>query len=254
MLRTYVADLHVHSALSPCASYRMAPTEIVRQAIRRGIDILAITDHNSAENVESLVMAAEGSGLRILPGMEVETSEEVHLVVIFDSVVSALQWQEFVYQHLPSLQNDERVYGVQLVLGPANQFLHKNTRLLIAPADLNVDAVVAEVNVRGGFCVPAHVDRPSYSIISNLGFIPDNLDVPAVELSSNARGPLEQWTGGKEFIRSSDAHDLSQIGVSRTMFLLSEPSAREISLACRRQLGRRVVATKGGARKPWEYR
>lgn len=254
MLRTYVADLHVHSALSPCATYRMAPTMIVRQAMRRGIDILAVTDHNSAENVESLVLAAAASSVRILPGMEVETSEEVHLVVMFDTVEQALQWQEFVYAHLPPLENDERLYGVQLALSQSNQFLHKVSRRLITPTDLNVDTVVERAKALGGFCVPAHVDRPSYSIISNLGFIPDTLDVPALELSPNAKGPLEEWTAGRVVIRSSDAHDLPQIGICRTMFLLAEPTAHEIQLACREQMGRRVVATKGSVRRAWEYR
>jgi PHP family Zn ribbon phosphoesterase len=129
-LRPYLADLHVHTVLSPCAEVEMIPPLIVKRASELALGIIAITDHNSAENVAAVIEAAESSDLTVLPGMEVHTREEVHLLCLFDSVQQALNWQEFVYAHLPPLRNNENLFGPQFVVDASGDLIRHNERLL----------------------------------------------------------------------------------------------------------------------------
>ncbi|MBP2644967.1 MAG: hypothetical protein H6Q75_407, partial [Firmicutes bacterium] len=111
MLRQFVADLHVHSLLSPCADVEMSPRNIIRQAVLNGIDIVAITDHNASANVRAFQQAAQGTGVTILPAMEVETKEEIHLVTLFEDSGAISAWENMVNQHLPDKKNDDNKFG-----------------------------------------------------------------------------------------------------------------------------------------------
>ena len=245
MLRPYYGDLHVHTVLSPCASYNMAPSLIVQRARERGLDILAVTDHNSAENAGAVIEASADSGLRVLPGMEVETREEVHLLALFEEVENARRWQEVVYEHLPDLPNQEAVFGVQVVVNAEDRIVRRERRRLLMASELPVQTVVDEVGRLGGICIAAHVDRPSYSIIQTLGFVPPGLDLAALEVSRNV-SCAQQYRqqarlDGYGIVQSSDAHDLDDLGVARTEFFLAEPTLAEIAMACRGQQGRRAT-------------
>jgi hypothetical protein len=179
----YRADLHLHTVLSPCAEPEMLPEFILERAAGLGLNIIAVTDHNSAENCEAMIRVAEGTGITVLPGMEVQTREEVHLLCLFDQLDQALAWQGVVYANLPPVKNKPEVFGAQVVLDAAGEPIGFNDRLLATSAFLSVDETVRQVGALGGLCIPSHVDRPVYSIIANLGFIPPNLGVRAVEIS-----------------------------------------------------------------------
>jgi PHP family Zn ribbon phosphoesterase len=243
VLRPFLADLHVHTVLSPCAEVEMIPPLIVRRARELGLGIIAVTDHNSAENVAAVVEAARGLDLAVLPGMEVQTREEVHLLCLFDSVEQALDWQEFVYAHLPALKNREEFFGAQFVVDATGDYVRSNDRLLITSTSLSVEQAALQVEQRKGLCIPAHVDRPSYSMLANLGFIPQDVRWPAVEVSRNAdiqRLRLQHPSlGDYAIVASGDAHRLSEM-TDRTVLTVAQPTVAEISLALHHQGGRRT--------------
>jgi PHP family Zn ribbon phosphoesterase len=243
MLRFFLADLHIHTCLSPCAELEMLPEFIVEQAQVLGLDIIAVTDHNSAENVAAVVNAARGTGVTVLPGMEVQTREEVHLVALFDMLEQVASWQEQVYASMPSLKNDEVVFGEQLVLDADGEPAGYLDRLLLTSTSFSVEEVVERVSDLDGLCIPAHVDRTAYSIISNLGFIPPELDVVGVEISHNV-GPIEARERFPQLVRysliaSSDAHRLREMA-RRTTLKMAEATVAELSLALAGEGGREV--------------
>jgi predicted metal-dependent phosphoesterase TrpH len=158
----FLADLHIHTVLSACAEVEMLPELIVEQAQALGLSIIAVTDHNSAENVAAVFNAACGTGIAVLPGMELQTREEVHLICLFDALEQVTRWQARVYDCLPSLKNDEDAFGTQVVLGPDGEIAGTNDRLLLTAASLSVEKAVREVHELGGLCIPAHIDRPAF--------------------------------------------------------------------------------------------
>lgn len=242
MLRACLADLHVHTVLSPCAEYRMVPRLIVERALEAGLGLLGVTDHNSAENAGAVLAAAKGTGVHVLPGMEVESREGVHLLALFDEIEALDRWQETVYRRLPARNNDEKLFGAQLVVDKEGTLLSVNRRLLIAAVTMSIAEIVLEVSSLGGICVPAHVDRPANGLLGVLGLVPEGLAVPAMEISRHvssveARARFPQLRGAA-LLRSSDAHLLREIGVVATTFLVEEPTISEVTMACRGEMGR----------------
>ncbi|MFL7791673.1 MAG: PHP domain-containing protein [Anaerolineae bacterium] len=233
-LRFFLADLHIHTVLSPCAEVEMLPELIVGQAQELGLNIIAITDHNSAENTASVVNAAKGTDVTVLPGMELQTREEAHLVCLFDTLEQVAHWQEEVYAHLPPLKNDDDAFGTQIVLDADGEAVGTNERLLLTATSFSVEEAVQRVHALGGLCIPAHVDRPAYSIIANLGFIPPDLEIAGVEISSLV-GPKEARERFPQLeryslITSGDAHRLSEMS-KRTTLKMAGPTVAEIALA-----------------------
>jgi hypothetical protein len=230
----YTADLHIHTVLSPCAEAEMLPEFILERAAELRLNLIAVTDHNSAENCEAVMRAATETGIAVLPGMEVQTREEVHLLCLFDGLDKALEWQQVVYANLPPMKNKPEVFGVQVVLDAAGEMVGFNDRLLATSAQLSVDETVRRVGELGGLCIPSHVDRPVYSIIANLGFIPPDLEIRGVEIShlvgakdARARVPgLEGYT----LIANGDAHRLKEM-VCRTTLKMAAPTVVELGLA-----------------------
>ncbi|MBS3976331.1 MAG: PHP domain-containing protein [Syntrophomonadaceae bacterium] len=245
MLQDFWADLHVHTALSPCAEDEMTPQEILRRAEDLGIQLLAVTDHNSAGNAPSMVKASYGSNVLVLPGMEVQTKEEVHLICLFENTELVLAWQEKIYAHLPQVHNNERLFGSQWLLDSLGQRVGSLDRLLLTSTSLSVEEVAVGVNKMGGLCIPAHIDRPSYSLIGNLGFIPPDLQVAALEVSHkcqrNSFIRLHPEAERLKMVISSDAHWLDALVPPRTCFRLQELTWQEIRLALAGIEGREVV-------------
>ena len=211
----YYYDFHIHSALSPCGDNDMTPNNIVNMAMVKGLDIIALTDHNSAENIEAAIERGQYRDILVIPGMEVETAEEVHLVCLFPDVKSVLTMQELVYQTLPGRPNREDIFGPQLILNAKDEEIGRVPHMLITATSLTLEAVFEKVHSLGGVCIPAHVDRDSYSIISNLGAIPEGLPVKAIELSAKCDKALFlfQHPELKHYpvLTSSDAHYLWDI-------------------------------------------
>lgn len=242
MLKDYKADLHIHTCLSPCAEVKMSPTTIVKRAKACGVHILGICDHNSAENVPAALEAARRHGVHVLPGMEVTSSEEVHILALFGAQEPVLQLQEIVYQHLPG-ENDEETFGMQVIANADDEVLGFNQRLLIGATMIRVEEIVKTICSLGGLAIAAHIDRESFSIISQLAFIPDNLALDALEISPalSYEDAVRRYSPSLPLIHSSDAHKEDEIGRSCTHFLLEEVSIGEIRKALRGQEGRIIL-------------
>jgi PHP family Zn ribbon phosphoesterase len=233
-LRFFLADLHIHTVLSACAEAEMLPELIVERAQELGLNIIAVTDHNSAENVAAVANAAQATGIAVLAGMELQTREEVHLLCLFDTLEQVALWQEEVYAHLPPLKNKEDVFGAQVILDAAGEPLGYNDRLLLTATSFSLEEAVQEVRGLNGICIPAHVDRPAYSVIANLGFVPPGLEIAGVEIS-HLVGPEEARARFPQLARygllaSGDAHRLQEMA-RHTTFRMESPTVAELELA-----------------------
>jgi PHP family Zn ribbon phosphoesterase len=182
-MQTFRADLHVHTVLSPCAEIEMIPPLIVQEAIERQIDLIAITDHNASANVAAVQKAAQGSGLVVLPGMEVQTCEDVHLLTLFESLAALEEWQSRVDAALPDLPNRTRFFGEQFIVDETGEFIRNEGRLLLTATRFSIDEIFECVNTLGGIVIPAHVERTSYGLLPTLGLISDQWHLPALEIS-----------------------------------------------------------------------
>jgi hypothetical protein len=220
----------------------MSPRGIIRTASEKEIDILGICDHNSAENVPAMCDAAKPFQISVLAGMEVTSREEVHVLGLFDNPDSALSLQEIVYAHLPG-ENDPDAFGLQPVVNEEGEILRFNEKLLIGATTLALEEVVSLIRSHGGLAIASHIDREGFSIIGQLGFIPDGLHLDALETSPAI--PVE--TARQRFgvrlplIPGSDAHRLEEIGRALTSFRLAEGTVAEIRKALLRQDGRKVM-------------
>lgn len=253
-LKRYRADLHIHTVLSPCADLDMGPCNIVSTVRRLGTGIIAIADHNSTANVPA-VMECAGAGLPIvIPGIEVQTREEVHLLCLFPDLAAADDFAAVIRKHLPPVRNRPELFGEQVVVDGEEQILYFEEILLAGSVDMTVEGVAREAVARDGLLIPSHVDRPAYSLLGHLGFLPPGLTVHALEISrpEQKESLLAAHPGltGIPFITSSDAHFLSQLQSDYvTVFYLAEPSFGEIKLALGGLAGRKAIIE---ARKP-EY-
>ena len=243
-LKLFKTDLHIHTVLSGCAEIEMIPSLILWQAERQGLNLIAITDHNACHNAEAVIEAAVGTNIHVLPGMELQSREEVHILCLFDTVDSCKQWQEKVFQKLSPLANKEDLFGPQYVVNAAGELLRTEDRLLAQAADMALEEVVDQVAALGGMAIPAHVNRPSFSLLSNLGFIPETLPVKALEVTPyfNPQKDFLEWPQLKNWclIVNGDAHRLVEIQ-NRTQFKMAHPGIKEMTLAFKGQEGRQVL-------------
>lgn len=204
-------DLHIHSALSPCGDNDMTPNNIVNMSIIKGLDVIAVTDHNSCGNVRSVIKAAEDKIL-VIPGMEIETAEEVHIVCYFPTIEIAEEMEKIVKAHMPGIENREEIFGEQLYMDAEDNIIDKEKYLLVTACDLTIFEVVQKVSELGGVAVPAHIDRTSYSVLANLGFIPPELRTNCVEITAKNREKMEiEYNKNYLIITNSDAHYLEDI-------------------------------------------
>ncbi|SHE68063.1 PHP domain-containing protein [Alkalibacter saccharofermentans] len=221
-LKAFAVDLHIHSCLSPCGDLDMTPNNIVNMSLLKGLDAIAVADHNSGRNLPAVAKVARKSGLTLVPGIEVNTKEEIHALAYFNRVEDAMELGEHLYKKLPDIKNDEKLFGQQLELNEFDEESGKVDKLLINAVDITINRLDELVKGLGGIIVPAHIDRRSFSIVSNLGFIPDELDIKTVELSSmykKGQNPLIDMIAAKyRILRSSDAHYLHQI-LEREFFM-----------------------------------
>ncbi len=244
MLKPFLADLHVHTVLSGCAEVEMIPPLILRQAKRLGLSLIAITDHNSCHNAEAVIEASVGTDIHVLPGMELQSKEEVHLLCLFDTVRQCQGWQEEVFQRLPDRDNQEKIFGPQFVVNSTGAWVKTEGRFLAGAADMGLEEVVSRVHAMGGMVIPAHVDRPSFSLLSNLGWVPESLQVQALEVTPEfiPKVGFQKWPQLKAWclIVNGDAHRLQEMQ-TRTLFKINAPVVQEIHLALRGEQGRRVM-------------
>lgn len=219
-------DLHLHSCLSPCGDMDMTPNNLVGMAKLLGYDIIALTDHNSCRNTPAAVEVGQRLGITVVPGMELCTREEAHVVCLFPTVEAALDFGRWVEEHSPKIPNRPEIFGEQAVLDAEDQPIGKVEQLLIAAADIGVYEVLPLVRSYGGTAFPAHVDKDSYSITASLGSIPSEIGFPTVELSPRADREkmltLYPELAGMRLLQDSDAHYLENMPDPGPMLELEE--------------------------------
>ncbi len=221
----------------------MHPKALVQKALEKKLDMIAITDHNASANVR-YVMAAAGKHLQVIPAMEITTSEEVHLLALFRSLSDLLKMQAIIDQHLFG-ENDENRFGVQAIVNEQGEVEGLNNQLLIGATDLAIDDIVDTVHRLEGLAIPAHIDRESFSVLSQLGFIDDSSHFDALEISKLTgleRGRVQYGDLSRyPFLTSSDAHFIRDIGTSITRVLMEAPTFDEFKMALSGQNGRRIM-------------
>jgi len=203
-------DLHIHSCLSPCADDDMTPANICGMAHIKGLNAIAVTDHNTARNLPYVKEAADYYGLILLPGMEVTTREEVHLLGYFPTVQAAVEAGEVFSSHLPPMPNNPKFFGNQFVMNTDDEVMAEETRMLIGATDLDLSECTQIIRERGGIAIPAHINRGSNGLLINLGLMPFEPEFPVVEVARSL--PInEKVLKGRRVLHSSDAHQLGAI-------------------------------------------
>ncbi len=208
-------DLHIHSCLSPCAEDDMTPATILGMAKLAGADLVAIADHNSALNLPAARLCAEAYGVRLLPAIEVNTEEEIHLLCYFPTVEAALEMGKKIYAALPSFPYDPRIWGRQLVVNEDDEQTGSVDKLLSGALAMNIYQVKSLCESLGGVAIPAHAEKDSYSLLSVMGFCPEDLDFAVYELKDPEKYPELVGRGllmpDREILTSSDAHCIAAI-------------------------------------------
>ena len=220
----YFADLHIHSCLSPCGDNDMTPGNICGMAKVKGLDIIAVTDHNAAKNLPACAEICEAYGILLLPGMEITTREEVHLLGYFPDVAAAMDFGEMLREHLPKKKNKPAFFGQQLIMNSDDEVTGEEDALLIGATDFSLSEAARQVKAWGGVPVPAHINRGSHGLLVNLGMMPEEPFFTTVEMWRLLPCD-EKALSGRHVLHSSDAHYLGDIQEREHALRLKEFSA-----------------------------
>ena len=247
-MKIFQAELHIHTVLSPCAGVEMIPPLIVRKAVELGLNLIAITDHNAGDNVSAVIEAARGEDLTVLPGMELQTEEEVHCLCLFDTPDQLQELQSLVDRSLPEIQNNAEFFGEQFVVDSTGDFIRRKEQLLITSTSLSIEEACRAVQDLEGLFIPAHVNRQAFGLIYHLGFVPPDLKLPALEISRHItpEQARQDYPQLEHFplIQSGDVHFLDDfLGINQ--FLMTEPNIKEIEMALKGENGRNFCLKRG---------
>ncbi len=235
----------MHTVLSPCGSLEMSPVVIVDKALEQGLDIIGITDHNSTRQCKEVYRLGKQKGLVVLCGSEVNTKEEVHCLTFFENFEKLEAFQAYLDEHLPDILNDPERFGHQVWVDEKEEIVGQEERLLISAINQSIDEVEQKVRELNGLFIPAHIFRPSYSVYSQLGFMPFEIQPDAIGISArfNVEEQLKKYPELKQFtiLRSSDAHFPEQIGTHYSVLEMEEASFEELRKALHHEDGRKVV-------------
>lgn len=203
-------DLHIHSDLSPCSSSDMTPNNIINMSYIKGLNVISVTDHNTAENLPAVMMLGEKAGIKVIPGIEVTTREEVHVLCYFNKLTDALNFGDKIYASLPDIKNNIIIFGEQNIYNSNDEIVGNMDKLLLNASSYTIEDVCALAKYHHGVMVPAHINKKSNSILEVLGFIPQNLKIDLVEVYSKTeinKKLVENYI----VLRNSDAHQLTDI-------------------------------------------
>lgn len=243
-MKTYKADLHIHTVLSPCGDLDMSPRNIVEYSKAQGLQLIAITDHNSTLHGPLVRRLAEPYGIAVLFGAEVTSKEEAHCLCLFDYEDQRAEFQLFIDSNLPNFPNDPNRFGYQVVVDENDEIIDEIEPLLISALKVGVNEIEKKVHDLGGLFIPAHVDRPVFSLIGQLGFIPLDLNFDALEIFRNTKPAKftekHSYLKNPVLIKNSDSHYTNQIGCTFTNYLINEPTCSELLLAFRGEDGRQI--------------
>lgn len=206
----YYYDLHIHSDLSPCGHKDMTPNNIINMAYVKGLNIISITDHNSIENVKVLKEVGANVGIEVIPGIEVTTREEVHVLCYFRNYYDALVFGNTVYESLPNIKNNKQIFGEQNIYNSKDEIIGQIEKLLINASKYSLEDIYKLVNKHNGVLVPAHINKKSNSILGILGFIPFELEIDFIEIYQKA-DVNEKLIKKYQVLKNSDAHQLTDI-------------------------------------------
>lgn len=240
----YKADLHIHTVISPCGDLEMSPCNIVAKAKEKGLSIIGIADHNCTKHGPLISSLAAKEDIYVLMGAEVTTKEEAHCLCFFPNGEVLSIFQSFLDEKLPPLPLDTKHFGFQVVVNEQEEIVEELPYLLITAIDASIEQVEQKVHELDGLFIPAHINKNKFSVISQLGFIPFDLNYDALEISPHTTKTkfcltlplLEQ----KTFIQCSDAHLIDGIGCAYTNFYIENKSFDEIKMALHNQQGRYV--------------
>ncbi len=206
------ADLHIHSGLSPCGHDDMTPHNIVGMALVKGLQMIAVTDHNTVRNLRRVEAAAKDYGIILLPGIEIQSREEIHVLGYFPTVEAAEAFAEALAQVLPKRKNVVKLFGHQWLYNEEDEPEGEEQALLLQSIEWNLKETIRRVKAFGGVAVPAHVDKAANSLLATLGFVPPDLPVGTLEVSGRYdRESDPMRLGSYQLIRSSDAHFLRDL-------------------------------------------
>lgn len=229
-------DLHVHSCLSPCAGEDMTPANIAGMARLKGLDVIAITDHNCALNLPAALAAGKAMGVQVIPGLEVTSKEDVHVLAYFETLEEALAFGELVDAHLPWVQNQPELFGRQTVMDAADNLAGEWDKLLINATHFGLERLCGLIGEHGGVPVPAHINRGGNSILGALGLMPPLPAHPVVEVFPHLPCPAYA-TQNRLALRSSDAHRLEDIAERGFALEVGEATVKGVLDRLRRGLG-----------------
>ena len=208
-MNRYYYDLHIHSCLSPCADDESTPASLAGMAAVIGLDIVALTDHNTARNCPAFFDAAEEVGIIPIAGMELTTAEDIHMVCLFPTLEDALRFNGLVDERIMKIKNRPTVFGEQLIMNASDEVIGRVDNLLSVATDISVEALPEIVADYNGICYPAHIDRESNGIIAILGTLPDTPHFNTVEMrdEENLASYTEKYgLEGKSVVLNSDSH------------------------------------------------
>ncbi len=225
-------DLHIHSCLSPCGDADMTPGNIAGMAAVKGLDVIALTDHNTCRNCPALLKMAEEYGVLAIPGMEINTVEEVHAVCLFPELLKAMDFDAYVYERLIKFPNQAEIFGNQQIYDENDVCVGEEPNLLINSADISFDELWDLTDSFGGVMFPAHIEKSSNSLIANLGFVPPDSKFKTAEFKDLKK--LHQVRQGNPYlencrvISNSDAHYLEHIHEPELTIPVEEKSAEAV--------------------------
>jgi hypothetical protein len=222
----------------------MIPPFIVDEALARGLNLIAVTDHNAIGNAAAVMEAAAGTDLHVLPGMEFQAQEEVELLCIFETLEQASAWQDIVTDHLLPRENDPERFGPQFLVDAEGDFVAEDMHFYQGAARISLSEAAHKVKELGGLIIPAHIDRPTKGLLGVLGLWPPDLEADAAALSCNLRPSQARerfpFLPNIPLIANSDAHWLDAIGTTMTLFEIAAPTIAELRLAFRGEGKRRT--------------
>lgn len=220
-MNRYYYDLHIHSCLSPCGDDDMTPNNIAGMAMIKGLNLVALTDHNSCKNCPAFFKACEGFGLIPIAGMELTTAEDIHMVCLFYGLDQAMSFDREVEKHRQKIKNKSEIFGNQRILDENDSPVGIEDDLLLSATDLDVKAAAETVKTFGGLIYPAHIDRPANGMIETLGLIPEEYGFTCVEFHDRSLQNEYATKFGLEKMNtvcSSDAHYLGDISEAENFF------------------------------------
>lgn len=225
-MSSFFYDLHVHSCLSPCGDDDMTPANIAGMASLNGLNIVALTDHNTSKNCPAFFAHAKKYGIVPVAGMELTSAEDIHVICLFPTLEAALDFDKFVDERRIKIPNKKEIFGNQFVTDENDEVVYEEPDLLINATTIDLESAYREVTKRGGACYPAHVDRESGGMIAVLGDLPDEPRYAAFEL--NDKASYEEYLAkyeklrDKRYIVSSDAHYLWKIAAAENVIELDD--------------------------------